>query len=101
MFGSDINIYGSNFKSIYHSNLLIHQFYPVAHPFPTMALYTHGDTINLVFAAPYDNIPDISEYFKPHFRIGKVLHQFERKIHVLVHHFAAIQGTDYIEFFTL
>ena len=101
MFGSDLNIYGSDFKSIYHSDLLIHQFYPVAHPFTTMALYTHVETIPLVFVSPYDNNYDISESIKPHFRIGKVLYQFGRKICGLVHHFVAIQGTDCIEYFTL
>ena len=80
MFGSDINIYDSDFKSIYHSDLLIHQFYPVAQHFPTIALYTHGDTIPMVFSTPYDNNYDISKFLLPHFRIGKVLHQFERKI---------------------
>ena len=96
----DIKIYGSDFNSIYHSDLLIHQFYPVAHPFTIMDLYNHGDTIPLVFAAPYDNNYDISESLKPHFRIRKVLHQFERKIYDIVHHFATIQGTDCIESFT-
>ena len=99
--GSHIKIYGSYFKSIYHSNLLIHRFYLVAHPFPTRALYTHGDTIPLVFSDPYDNISYISDYFQPHFKIWKVLHQVERKFHGLVHHFAAIQGTSCIEFLTL
>ena len=60
MFGYDTNNYGSYLKSIHHSDLHIHQFSPVAHPFPTMALYSHGDTINLVFSTPYDNIYDIS-----------------------------------------
>ena len=28
---------GLDLRSIFHSNLHIHQFYPVSHPFPTMA----------------------------------------------------------------
>ena len=76
MFGSDLSIYGSNIKSIksiYHSDLQIHQFSSVAHHFPTMALYSHGDTIPLVFSATYDNIYNILYSFKSHFRIWKVL----------------------------
>ena len=72
MFGSDINIYFLYFKSIYHSYLLIHQFYPVARHFFIMALYNHGDIIPLVFATPYDNNSDISESFNPNFRNRKV-----------------------------
>ena len=101
MFGSDLNIYGLDFKSIYHSYLLIYQFYPAAHHFPIMALYTHGDTIPLVFTTPCDNTSDILDYFKHHFRMGTVLHQFERKIHGIVHQFAGVQGTNCIESFTL
>ena len=67
MFGYNINIYGLHFKSIYPLDLLIHQFYPVAHPFPTMAMYTHGETIPLVFAAPHENNYDVSKSLKPHF----------------------------------
>ena len=66
-----------------------------------MDAYTRGDTIPLVFATPYDINSNISESIKPHFRIGKALHQFGRKIYGLGNHFAAIQGTDYIESFTL
>ena len=59
MFGYFLNTYGSYLKSIHHSNSYTHQFSPIAHPFPIMALYPHGDTTPLVFAAPYDNIYDI------------------------------------------
>jgi len=65
-----------------------------------MALYTHGDTIPLVFYSPYDNNFDISDSFHPHFKIGKVLQQFEKKMHGSFHHFAAIKATDCIEIFT-
>ena len=101
MFGFDLNIYGSYFKSIYHLDLHIHQFSAVTHLFPTMALCSHGDTIPLVLLTPYDNNSDHSESFQPRFIIGKVLQQFEKKIHCSFHHFVAIQGTDCNEFFTL
>ena len=76
MFGSDINTYGSYFRSIKHSNLIIYQFYPVVHHFPTMTLYTHGNTIPLVFCSLYDTNSDISESLKLHLIFGKVLHHF-------------------------
>ena len=69
-----IRIYGSDMKSIHHSYLHIHQFLPISHPLPTLAIYPHGDTIHLVFSSPYDNISDISESINPHFRILKDLH---------------------------
>ena len=59
-----------------------------------MDLYPQGDTKPLVFSAPYDYISNISYSFHPHFRIGKVLQWFEKKIHGLLHHFVAIQGND-------
>ena len=59
MFESDLNIYGLDLNSIYPLDLHIHQFSPVAHHFPTLAPYPHGDTKPLVFVAPYDNIYDI------------------------------------------
>ena len=59
MFGYVLNTYGSNLKSIHHSDFYTHHVFPVAQPFPTLALYPHGDTENLVFDAPYDNIFDI------------------------------------------
>ena len=59
-----------------------------------MALYPHGDTKNLVFTIPYDNIYDILESFQPHIRSGKVLHQMGRMICDSHHKFAAIQGID-------
>ena len=96
MFGSYIRIYGSYFKSIYHSYLPIHQSYPVAQPFSTIALYTHRDNTPLAFSPPYDNTFDISESLHHHFRTGKVLQQFERKIRGPFHHFATTQGIDCI-----
>ena len=66
-----------------------------------MDLYTHEETKDLVFVATYDNNYDILKSFQTNFRIGKVVQQFEKKIHDPLHHFTVIQGTDCIEFFTL
>ena len=101
MCGYVLNTYGSDLKSIHHSYFYIHQFSPVAYHFPTMALYLHGDTKTLVIYIPYDNIYDISQSFQSHFRIGKVLQQFEKKMHGPHHHLASIQETDCIDFCTL
>ena len=46
--------------SIIH--IFTHHFFPVAHPFPSLALYPHGDTEALVFSIPYVNIYDISVF---------------------------------------
>ena len=50
----------------------------------------------MVLVVPYDNIYDISEYFKPHIRYEKVIHHIGRMICDPHHNFAAIQGTDYV-----
>ena len=67
-------------------------FGPVAHNFPSLALYPHGATEAFVLAVPYANISDISEFYQLHIRYVKVLH----KIGILTcdshHNFAAIQG---------
>ena len=60
MFGYFLNTYGSYLKSIHHSYFFTHQFSPVAHTFPSLALYPHEDTECFAFVAPYDNISDIS-----------------------------------------
>ena len=60
MFGSVLNTYGSDIKSIHHSYVYIHHFSPVAQPFPTLAPYPHEDTEPLVFFVPYNNVYDIS-----------------------------------------
>ena len=52
------NAYGSDPKSIHHSYFYTHQCFPIAHPFPSLAPYPHGDTKYLVFTIPYDNIYD-------------------------------------------
>ena len=54
MVGSVLNTYGSNLKSINHSYFYTRQFSPVAHTFPSLALYPHGVTKSLVLAGPYD-----------------------------------------------
>ena len=101
MFRFVLNIYGSYFKSIYHSDLLIHQSYPVAQPFPTLALYPRGDTEPLVFVVTYDNIYYISESIQTHIIFEKVPHQIGRNICDPHHHFAAIQGTECVNFCNL
>ena len=67
IFISIIKTYGLDLKSIHHFSL-------VAHHFPTLSLYPHGDIEPLVFNIPYDNISDISEYFQSHIIYGKVIH---------------------------
>ena len=74
IFGYFLNTYGSYVKSIHHSYFYTHQFSPVAHTFPSLALYPHGDTESFVFVVPSDNISDILDYFHPHIRYRKVLH---------------------------
>ena len=59
MFGSVLNTYGSDLMSIHHSYFYTLQFSPVAHTFPSLDPYPHGDTEAFVFDIPYDNISDI------------------------------------------
>ena len=62
MFGSVINTYGLDLKSIHHSYVYTYQFSPVAHSFPSLSLNTHGDTKAFVFVFTYANVSDMS-YF--------------------------------------
>ena len=80
MFGSILNTYVSNIKSMHHSYFYTHQFYLVAYPFPSLSPYPHGDTESFIFVVPYDNIYDILYYFHPHIRYRKVLHHIGRMI---------------------
>ena len=96
MFGYVLNTYGSNLKSIHHSNFYTDRFFPVAHTFPSPSPYPHGDTEAFGFVVPYDNISDISYFFQPHIIYGKVLHHIRRMICDSHHNFVAIQGTDYV-----
>ena len=96
MFLFFINTYGSYLKSIHHSYFYTHRFSPVAHTFPSLAPYPHGDTKYLVLSVPYDNFYDISKYFQPHIIYGTFLHHIRRNICDSDHNFAAMQGTDYI-----
>ena len=89
MFGSIINNYGLDIKSIHHSDFYTHKFFPVTHTFPSLAPYPHGDTEPLVFFVPYDNIHDIPESFQPHIRSGKVLHWIGRMICDPYHNFCS------------
>ena len=78
---------------IHHSDFYTYQFFPVAHNFPSLAVYPHGAIEYFVLAVPYVNISDISEFYQPHIRSGKVLHQIGRMTCDSHHNFAAIQGT--------
>ena len=77
---------------IHHSDFYIYQFSPVAHNFPSLALFPNGSTEAFVLAIPYANIYDISDFNQPHIRSGKVLHQIRRLTRDSHHNFAAIQG---------
>ena len=57
--------------------IFTYQFSPVAHNFPSLALYPHGAIEDIVLAVPYVNISDISEFYQPHIRYIQVLHQIE------------------------
>ena len=59
MFGSFLNTYGSDLMPIHHSDFYTYQFSPVAHNFPSLALYPHGSIEAFVLAVPYANIYDI------------------------------------------
>ena len=105
MFGYVLNTYGLDLKSIHHLDFHTHQFPPVGQTFPNLSPYPHGDTEDLVFVVPYDNIYDISESIHPHIISRKFLHHIGRKICDPHHNFVAIKGTDcaidYIKFSTL
>ena len=73
MFGSVLNTYCSDLKPIHHSDFYTYQFSPVVHNFPSLALYPHGATEAFVFAVPYDNVSDMSEFYQPHIRSIQVL----------------------------
>ena len=74
LFGHVLKTYGLDLNSIHHSYFYTDHFSPIAQPFSTLSLYPHGDIKPLEFAAPYDNISDISESIHPHFIFWKVLY---------------------------
>ena len=94
MFVYVLNTCGSYFISIHHSYFYTYQFSPVAHSFPSLAIYPHGVTEAFVFVVPYANFSDISKFYQPHNRSGKVLHHIGRITCDSHHNFAAIQGID-------
>ena len=53
IFGYVLNTYGSYLMSILHSYFCTYQFSPVAHSFPSLALYPHGVTESFVISIPY------------------------------------------------
>ena len=92
MFGSFLNTYGSDLMPIHHSYFYTYRFFPVAHDFPSLALYPHGATEAFFFAVTYDNFYDISEFYQTHIIFGKVLHHIGILTCDSHHNFAAIQG---------
>ena len=92
MFGSVLSTYCSDLKPIHHSDFYSYQFFPVAHSFPSLALYPHGPSEAFVLVVTYDNIYDISEFYQPHIRSIQVLHHIGRLTCDSHHNFAAIQG---------
>ena len=77
---------------IHHSYFYTYQFFPVAHNFPSLALYPHGTIEDFVLAVPYVNVSDISMFYQPHIRSIQVLQQIGRFTCDSHHNFAAIQG---------
>ena len=80
--------YSLYLKSILHSYFSAHQFSPVAHTFPSIALYPLGVTEEFVFLVPYANVSDISIFIQSHIISVKVLHYIGRMICDLHHNFA-------------
>ena len=66
MFGYFLNTYDSDLKSIHHSDFYTHQFFPIAHTFPSLVPCPHGVTEAFVFVVPYANVFDVSEFYQPH-----------------------------------
>ena len=56
--------------------------------FPTIAQPYLASTKPWFLANPYDLISDISEPHKLYYRIRNFLHQFGKKVHDRVHHYA-------------
>ena len=53
IFGSVINTNVSDLMAIDHTDLYTYQFSPVAHNFPSLAVYPHGATEAFVLVVPY------------------------------------------------
>ena len=94
MFGSVLNTYGSYLNSIHHSYFYTHEYFRVAHTFPSLALYPHGVTEAFVFTIQYSNISNISYFYQPDIKYGKVLHQIGIFTYDSHHKFAVIQGIE-------
>ena len=81
----DLTTYGSNLKSPYHPSSLNCQCDLVAHSFPTMHPFVHGDTIPLIFYSLYEFYFDISYPRDPFYIFMKVLQQIGKNVHALIH----------------
>ena len=64
------------------------------HNFPSLALYPHGATEAFVFAVPYDNVSDISDFYQSHIKYIQVLQQIGILTCDSHHNFAVIQGIE-------
>ena len=91
--------YVSNFKSLGHPSSLNCQCDLVSHSFPTMGLFSHEDTIPMIFYALYDLYYDISEPHEFFYKFMKVLHQIGKKIHGLIQDMATTHEADFVESF--
>ena len=87
-FGYDITFIRSNFISC-SPNFPNCQCRLVAPSFPTVTQPYFGATITWLISSPYELNSDISEIHKLYYIIIKVLHQFGKKVHDQVHHYAA------------
>ena len=97
MSGLVLTTHGSNFKSPDHPSSLNYQCELVAHSFPTMDPFTHGDTITLVFYDVYEIYSDISQTRDICYNFMKVLRQIGKNIHGLIHDMAATHEGDFLE----
>ena len=68
MFVFVLNTYGSDLMPIHPSDFYTYQFSPVAHNFPSVALYLHGAIEAFVLTVPYANVSDIPDFYQPHIR---------------------------------
>ena len=71
---------------------IIQTFTPIS--FPSLSVYPHGVIEAFVFAIPCASVSNISKFYQPNIRSGKVLHHIGILICDSHHNFAAIQGIE-------
>ena len=94
----------SNFRSLYSPYFPNCQCRLVAPSFSTVTQPDFGFTIPWLFVAPYDIISGISDPNNLYYINRKVSHQFGKKFHDRVHHYAAklvIVPSNFIDVFWL